>query len=76
MFRSLGFRVKGSKNRWSPPQYEPISTFGKLGAIRRFHFSDPLGGLGRRLDYSLYEQTRLVWATFDPKPYTLNCAIP
>ena len=29
-----------------PPQYEPITTLGKLGDYWGFHFLDPLGGLG------------------------------
>ena len=31
-----------------PPQYEPITTLGKLGIIRGFHFLDPSGGLGKQ----------------------------
>ena len=34
-----------------PPQYEPITTLGKLrGIIRGLHFLDPLRGLGRGLE--------------------------
>ena len=39
--------------RPQPLQYEPITTLGKLGIIRGFHFLDPLGGLGSGLGFKL-----------------------
>ena len=39
------YRVKGPKNG-PPPQYEPITTLGKQGDYKGFHFLDPLTGPG------------------------------